>query len=123
MKRLMERHGAKLYAIARIIFGLLFLAHGLQKFGLLGGQAVPLASLFGLAGVIEIAVGATVALGIAARWAALLGAIEMLVAYVLVHAKQGWFPLANGGEPALLFLAAFLILASQGAGIWSAKSE
>jgi putative oxidoreductase len=42
----------------RIILGLLFVCHGGQKlFGWFGGQPVPLASLFGLAAIIEIVLG------------------------------------------------------------------
>jgi len=42
----------------RIIVGLLFVSHGRQKIsGWFGGQAVPLGSLFGVAGIIEIVLG------------------------------------------------------------------
>jgi uncharacterized membrane protein YphA (DoxX/SURF4 family) len=48
-----ERFGPQVYSIFRAVFGFLFLFHGLQKmFGMFGGQAVPLSSLLGAAGII-----------------------------------------------------------------------
>ena len=43
--------------------------------------------------------------------------IEMLVAYVMGHAMvAGWNPMVNMGVPALLFLLAFLVSFTHGAG-------
>ena len=53
------------YALLRIVAGLLFLFHGLQKFGLLGGQMVPLVSLAGAAAVIETVGGLLIMIGFA----------------------------------------------------------
>src|SRR5262245_64002181 len=51
------------YALIRIVAGFLFLCHGLQKgFGAFGGQRMPLASLFGAAGVIETVCGSLIPL-------------------------------------------------------------
>ena len=44
---------------------------------------------------------------------------EMAVAYFMVHAPQGFFPLLNMGEGAILYCFAFLYLAAAGAGSWS----
>ena len=49
-----ERYAPAVYSLFRAVFGFLFLCHGLQKFGLLGGldgkgAAAPLASQFGAA--------------------------------------------------------------------------
>jgi uncharacterized membrane protein YphA (DoxX/SURF4 family) len=38
-----ERYAPQVYAVFRIVVGFLFIFHGLQKFGFLGGTAVPLA--------------------------------------------------------------------------------
>jgi len=123
MKALLKKHGDKLYAVFRIVVGVLFLAHGLQKFGVFGDPAQPLMSLFGAAGIIEVVVGVAVTIGVFARYAAVLGAVEMLVAYLMVHASGGWNPLVNKGELALIYFAAFLVIAAQGSGIWSAKRD
>ena len=47
------------------------------------------------------------------------GGIVMIVALLFVHFPQGINPLANGGEAALLNLAAFLVMKAYGAGKWS----
>jgi putative oxidoreductase len=123
MKALLKKHGDKLFAVFRIVVGVLFLFHGLQKFGVFGDPMQPVMSLFGAAAVIETVVGLAVTLGVFARYAAVLGALEMLVAYVMVHASGSWNPLVNKGELALLYFAAFLVIASQGSGIWSVKKD
>ena len=64
MERLLGRFAPQLYALMRIVVGLLLACHGAQKlFGLLGGQQMPLVSKFGLAGVIEFFGGLMIALG------------------------------------------------------------
>jgi putative oxidoreductase len=110
-----------LLAILRIMTALLFLAHGTAK--LLGfpdiGMSVPLFSLFGLAGVIEIVGGVLLVLGLFTRPVAFILAGEMAVAYFMAHAPQGFFPLANQGDSAVLFCFIFLYLVAAGPGAWS----
>jgi len=113
----------RLLSVLRIIFALLFLAHGLVKlFGFpVGAQPgqVPLASLFGLAGVLELVGGALLLIGLFTRPVAFLLSGQMAVAYFMVHAPTAFFPLLNGGELAILYCFAFLYLAAAGAGPWS----
>ena len=108
---------ANAHALLRIGAGLLFLQHGLQKlFGLLGGTQVPLASMLGAAGIIEL-VGATLlVLGLWTRPVALVLAGEMLAAFVIAHLPRGGWPIQNGGELPLLYVLVFLFLAAAGAG-------
>jgi putative oxidoreductase len=110
-----------LLAILRIMTALLFLAHGTAK--LLGfpdiGMSVPLISLAGLAGVIEIVGGVLLVLGLFTRPVAFILAGEMAVAYFMAHAPQGFFPLANQGDSAVLFCFIFLYLVAAGPGAWS----
>lgn len=110
-------------AILRIGAGLLFMQHGLQKlFGLLGGfggtpgGTAPLASLMGLAGVLELVGGALLVAGLFVRPVALILAAEMVVAYFYAHLPQGGAPVQNGGELALLYALVFGFLAARGAG-------
>ena len=112
-----EKYGNYGYLVFRLLFGLLFFMHGYAKFA--GGTP---AGLMLVAGVVELVVGAAVFLGFFTRLGAVLGAIQMLVAFFMVHVPQGWNPLANGGEPALLFFAAFLALAAYGNGAWSLET-
>ena len=108
------------YAILRIVLGLLFISHAGQKlFGWFGGQPVPLGSLFGVAGMIEIVLGVMITIGLFAGYAAFIASGEMAVAYFIGHFPKSFWPLANGGEPAVLFCFTFLYIATQGAGIWS----
>jgi putative oxidoreductase len=106
----------------RIVFGLMFMTHGLQKFGMLGGQAVPLASVYGAAAIIEVSAGIMIAIGLQTRVAAFVAAGEMAVAYFTAHQPQGMLPVQNMGMPAVLFCFAFLYLAARGAGIWGLDS-
>lgn len=107
----------------RIGAGLLFLEHGLQKtFGLLGGTVVPMVSQRGVAGLIEIVGGLLIAVGLFTRPVALVVVAEMLVAYILVHAPRGIWPISNGGELALLYALVFAYFAAHGAGAFSADA-
>ena len=121
MHRILGRHADRVYAIFRIVIGFLFMCHGLQKmFGVLGGQKVEqIASLPGLAGVIELVCGFLVMIGLLTSWAAFLASGTMAVAYFMAHQPQGTWPIQNHGEPAVLYCFAFLYIAARGAGPWS----
>ncbi|HEX9821469.1 MAG TPA: DoxX family protein [Methylomirabilota bacterium] len=104
-------------ALLRAGAGVLFLQHGLQKvFGSLGGTAVPLASMLGIAGLLELVGGALLILGLWTRPVALVLAIEMLAAFVIAHLPRGGWPIQNGGELPLLYALVFLFLAARGGG-------
>lgn len=120
----LKPHTDKIYAVMRIFVGLLFTAHGLQKvFGLFGGTPPTMpAPLKYSAGGIELVGGALVAIGLFASPAAFLCSGMMAVAYFMVHAPNGFFPILNGGEPAVVYCWIFLVIAAKGAGIWSADA-
>ena len=108
------------YTIMRFAFGMLFWFHGAQKlFGLFGGTQQPIASLMGLAGIIEFFGGLAIAFGFLTSYAALLCAGQMAVAYIKAHALQAVWPIQNGGELALLYMFAFLFIMTEGGGLWS----
>ena len=115
-----ERYGPQLYALMRIVFGLVFLAYGLQKFGI-GGDAAPFVSYpFGVAGVIEVIAGALIVLGVFTKPAAFIASGEMAVAFFTFHVPMGGLhPVINQGAVAVLFCFAWLYIASRGSGIWS----
>ena len=118
-----ERYAPQLYALFRIVFGFLFLFHGLQKlfgmFGGVGGKAVPLGSMFGAAGVIELVCSVLIMLGQFTRIAAFIASGEMAAAYFIAHFPMGLVPLQNGGELAVLYCFAFLYIATRGPGMCS----
>jgi putative oxidoreductase len=112
------------YAMMRIVAGLLFICHGGQKvFGWFGGPPAPLTSLLGVAGIIELVLGSLIAVGFLTSYAAFIASGEMAVAYFMAHYPKSFWPLENGGEPAVLFCFIFLYVATQGAGIWSVDGE
>ena len=107
------------YALFRIVIGLLFIFHGLQKFGMYGGQAVDLGTRYGAAAVIEVVGGALVMLGLFAGPVAFICSGEMAAAYFIAHAPQAFWPIQNRGELAVLYCFAFLYIAARGSGTWS----
>jgi putative oxidoreductase len=111
------------YAAMRVVFGLLFVMHGLQKLlGLFGGSQVQLMSRLGAAGLIETAGGALIAVGLFTSIVAFITSGEMAFAYFLVHAPRGPWPIQNGGEPAVLYCFVFLYIATRGGGRLSLDS-
>ena len=127
MDKFIKQNKDSFYGVFRILVGLLFFIHGSQKlFGWFGGMngegsTVELMSLFGAAGVIEFVVGILLVVGMYVSYAALIGAIEMIIAYVYWHIivkSGGLWPWTNGGEPVLLFLASFFAILAGGTGKW-----
>ena len=121
IKKYVQGKEAIFYRIFRILVGLMFFLHGWTK--LFGAKPVALMSLMGAAGVIELAVGIMLVLGLWTRLGALIAGIEMLVAYFMAHFPNGWNPLTNNGEPALLFFAAFLVVLYHGNGKWAVEKK
>jgi len=122
-KAYLDKFEPYFYLVFRVLVGLLFLQHGVQKlFGWFStGTGVELFSLMGLVGVIEAVGGIAVVLGLFTRSAALMSSILMLIVYFKVHFPGGFIPILNKGELALVYLAAFLVLATIGPGIWSVE--
>jgi putative oxidoreductase len=119
-----QRYAPQLYALMRIVFGFLYLVHALQKlFGMFGGRVVPIPSLFGIAGAIELVAGILIIFGLFTRVAAFVASGEMAAAYFIAHFPRSFWPVQNGGEPAVLFCFAFLYIATRGAGPWSIDSR
>jgi putative oxidoreductase len=112
-----------LQSVLRIVVAFLFVAHGTQKlFAFPVAEArdpVPLVSLLGLAAMLEVFGGWLLLVGLFTRPVAFLVAGEMAVAYFMAHAPRGFWPLLNGGEPAVLFCFVWLYLAAAGPGPWS----
>ena len=123
MKRVLGHFAEHIYAIMRIVVGFMFLCHGLQKvLGLMGHERIPLGSLGGVAGIIELVCGTLIAIGLLTSWAAFLASGEMAVAYFMVHFPKAFWPIENGGETAALYSFVFLYMAARGSGSWSVAS-
>jgi putative oxidoreductase len=118
----LSRYQPYLLAALRIVAGVLFVSHGLAKvvgFPVAPPGIQPLTSLFGIGGVIEIATGTLIILGLFTRGAAFIAAGQMAVAYWMFHAPQNLYPAANGGDAAILFCFIFLYIVAAGPGAWS----
>lgn len=112
----------RLLSVLRIVTAILFIQHGGQKlFGFLASESdatVPLMSVMGVAGVLEFFGGLFILFGLFTRPVAFILAGEMAVAYFMVHAPQGFWPIQNGGELAALYCFIFLFFAAAGSGPW-----
>ena len=116
----------RVLALLRIVTAYLFLQHGTAK--LLGIPAVemfkagvPLVSMAGVAGLLEIVGGALMLIGLFTRPTAFILSGQMAFAYFIAHASGGnvLVPMLNGGELAVLYCFVFLYFAVAGAGAWS----
>lgn len=113
----------RMLSVLRIVAGLLFFEHGLQKmFGFPPGSGphapYVLFSQMGLAGVLETFGGLAIILGLCTRPVAFLLAGEMAVAYFQVHIRRSIYPIENRGDNVVLFCFVFLYLTFAGAGAW-----
>jgi putative oxidoreductase len=112
-----------LLSVLRIAVGLLIIEHGSQK--LLGfppaqqAASDSLSTLMWVSGGLEFFGGLLIILGLFTRPVAFLLSGELAIAYFMVHAPQGFFPLQNRGELAALYSFVFLFLAVAGDGVWS----
>ena len=114
----------RLLSIMRIMVGLMYLQHGLNKIlnfpPTATHHAYQVMTLVpGLAGLIETIGGILIVLGLFTRPVAFICSGEMAVAYFLHHAPGGFFPLLNGGERAVVYCFVFLFLSAAGGGPWS----
>ena len=107
------------YALLRFFAGVLLACHGAQKlFGVLGKPAAD-SALMKLGGVIEFAGGLLIAVGLLTSWAAFLASGMMAVAYFMAHAPQGFWPIVNKGELAVVYAFLFLFICAHGGGRYS----
>ena len=107
--------------VLRIMAGLLFLAHGAQKFlgfppGEMAGMGWGFSHPGHFAGVIELIAGALIAIGLFTRPAAFLASGTMAAAYFIGHAPKDLFPVNNMGDAAILYCFIFLYLVFAGPG-------
>jgi putative oxidoreductase len=114
-----DRLAPYVFPLFRIVFGVMFVCHGLQKFGFFNAHRVAMLSRYGAAAVIETVCGTLIAAGFLTPLAALIASGEMAFAYFLVHYPRGIWPIQNQGEPAVLYCFAFLYIAVRGAGGFS----
>ena len=128
MERLLGRYAEPIYAITRIVVGMMYWMHGTTKWfdwppGARPRGAVELASLIGVSAVIETICGTLIIIGLWTRWAAFIASGNMAAAYFLRQMPFAILPIYQPpgilGESAIFNCFFFLYVAAKGAGIWS----
>lgn len=128
LKKFLEPRVDAAYSLLRVVAGLMFAFHGVQKlFGVLTDHQPPVGSQLWIGGLIELVAGLLIAAGLFTRCAAFIASGTMAVAYLQFHWKgsldAAFLPGVNKGELALLYCVLFLFMACRGAGPWSADAR
>lgn len=134
----MHRSGVNLtapwgIALLRVVTGIIFLMHGQQKLfefgiggvtGMMTGLGVPAPGLMAIVvTLVELVGGIALILGAFTRIAALLVAIDVLVAFFLVHLPNGFFATSGGVELVLLLATVGVTLFLTGPGAMALDSR
>src|SRR5689334_1048165 len=114
--------------VLRLTLGATFITHGAQKLFVMGLPAIsggfaqmgiPMAGFFGpFVSLVEFFGGIAIVLGLLTRLGALALAVNMIVAMLTVHLKNGFFN-PNGIEFPLALFAMSAALMTTGAGAFS----
>lgn len=117
----LNRRAPLMLSILRIMTGLLFLAHGTQKFlyfpgGERTGAGWAFAHSGAYAGIVELLAGTLIAIGLFTRPAAFVASGAMAAAYFIGHAPQNFWPVNNMGDAAILYCFVFLYFVFVGPG-------
>ena len=133
MKKLLGPYSDVFFFLLRVVAGLMFLSHGLQKFNvaMLGGFMPPpdLPQLTWAAWIESIG-APLIILGLGTRYVAFILCGEMAVAYFMSHlgtvmgpvnagpgpGPHSFFPHLNGGEITVLYCFLWLYLVARGPG-------
>ncbi len=127
MPAFMRGFESQTHALLRIVAGLLFTFHGVQKlFGFplpppghpVPSEVMPQPMLYFVGGI-ELVGGALIMIGLLTRWSAFLCSGLMAFAYWIGHGTNALLPIENKGELAILYCFVFLYIAAKGPGIWS----
>ena len=114
---------SSMLSLLRVVSGFLITMHGSQKLlafpAAMPGNPAELPTLMLAAGIVELVGGVMLILGLLTRPAAFFLSGEMAVAYFKGHSPQGFWPLLNGGELAVLYCFVFLFLTVAGGGRYS----
>lgn len=117
-------------ALLRVVLGVIFAYHGYLKLfvaGALPGTAaffaqvgIPMANVSAVVvAFAEFVGGLFLILGVVTKWTALVLMFQMLVAFFMVHLKNGLIVSNGGYEFVLLILAGLVVLLVNGAGALS----
>jgi putative oxidoreductase len=118
------RLSPQLLSVLRIVAALMFLQAGTVKLigwpmPMPGGQTASLMTQVGIGGLLEAVGGFLLLIGLFTRPVAFVLSGEMAVAYFQFHFPQGFWPVVNQGQPAVLYCFIWLYFSAAGAGPWS----
>ena len=114
-----------IHGLLRIIAAFMFMSAGSMKLFAYpmgvppDGGTVELMSQMGVGGILEFFGGLLLLLGLYTRPVAFILAGEMAVAYFQFHFPQNFWPIINGGQPAILYCFIWLYFSTVGAGMLS----
>lgn len=124
-----SKSGPYLQSILRIVAAIVFMLAGTMKIFAFpegippdGGTAEFMSQIW-IGGVLEVAGGALLVIGLFTRPTAFIMSGMMAVAYFQFHAPQGFWPGMNGGVAALLYCFVWLWFSAAGAGPWSVDAR
>ena len=127
----LEKFSPQVLGFVRIITGYMFLLHGTAKFfefpiSMTGGNgSVPLLSMYGIGGLIEVIGSVLIILGLFTRPAAFVLSGQMAFAYFCIHASFAniLLPIVNQGELAALYSLVFLYFVTAGSGAFALDNK
>lgn len=124
---LFEVWSPRALSVLRIVTAFLLMMHGTAKLFQIPHQDMfdnlQLMSLIGVQGILEAGGGVLLLIGLLSRPVAFILSGDMAVAYFTSHWPEGWLPLLNGGELAVLFCFVFFYLWMAGPGPWSVDAH
>jgi putative oxidoreductase len=112
-------------SLLRIFASALFITNGTMKLFAFpigmppNNSTAELLTQTGIGGLLELVGGALMLIGLFTRPTAFVLSGEMAVAYFQFHAPHGFWPIVNGGIPAVVYCFLFLYFSAAGAGPWS----
>jgi putative oxidoreductase len=126
---LFENRQALGLLVLRVIVGIVFFVHGLQKLfvfgfagtiGFVGSLGIPAPAVLGSVLLLaEVLCGLALILGLYTRWVTIPLAIDNLVALFVYHLPNGFFATNQGYEFVLTLFAANVAFMLIGAGTYS----
>jgi putative oxidoreductase len=127
VERFLGRYAELIYAVTRIVVGMMYWLHGTTKlFNWPEGaraNTVDWTSLIGLAGIIESTLGFLIMIGFFGSWAAFICSGQMAAAYFLRQYPFAILPIYQPpgilGESTIFNAFFFLYVAAKGSGLLS----
>lgn len=115
-----SKFDSQLLSVLRLFAAGSFFTHGSMKlFSWPAPFEYPLTPLLYAAGILEVVGGLLLLFGLFTRPVAFVLSGLMAFAYFIAHASDGFFPVLNHGEAAMLYCFLFLYISAAGPGVWS----